>query len=47
MQGEIDTLKASTTLLDSKLRESQEERKRLEGLLEAEKIESKELEGKV
>ena len=46
LQGEIDTLKASTTLLDSKLRESQEERKRLEGLLEAEKIESKELEAR-
>lgn len=44
LQGEIDSLKASTTLLDSKLRESQEERKRLEGLLEAEKIEFKELE---
>lgn len=46
LQGEIDSLKASTTLLDSKLRESQEERKRLEGLLEAEKIESKELEAR-
>ena len=46
LQGEIDTLKASKTLLDSKLRESQEERKRLEGLLEAEKIESKELEAR-
>lgn len=44
LQGEIDGLKASTTLLDSKLRESQEERKRLEGLLEAEKTEFKELE---
>ena len=46
LQGEIDSLKASKTLLDSKLRESQEERKRLEGLLEAEKIESKELEAR-
>lgn len=44
LQSEIDSLKASTALLDSKLRESQEERKRLEGLLEAEKIEFKELE---
>lgn len=44
LQSEIDSLKVSTALLDSKLRESQEERKRLEGLLEAEKIEFKELE---
>ena len=44
LQSEIDSLKASTTLLDSKLRESQEERKRLEGLLEGGKTEFKELE---
>lgn len=44
LQGEIDSLKASTVLLDSKLRESQEERKRLEGLVEGGKTELNELE---
>lgn len=44
LQSEIDSLKASTTLLDSKLRESQEERKRLEGLVEGGKTELNELE---